>query len=117
MSTEQELLQIEHELAGGTDREYRERLADDAVVIVPGHALSKGETVDAMRQSPGWDAFRITDPRVVRSTPDVVAITYRFDGSRGSDYEYAALMSSVYSRGGGDWKLVLHQQTPIAPGS
>ena len=115
MSIEQELPEIEHELAAGSDYEYRERLAEDAVVIVPGRALTKAETVAAMRESPGWDAFRIADPQVIRSGPDVVGVTYRFEGTRDAEYGYAALMSSVYSRAGGDWKLVLHQQTPIAP--
>jgi len=113
MNIEKELLQIEHELAAGSDREYRARLAEDAIVIVPGRALTKAETVAAMRESPGWDAFRIVDPHVIRSGPDVVGVTYRFEGTRDADFGYAALMSSVYSRASGDWKLVLHQQTPI----
>jgi len=38
-------------------------------------------------------------------------LTYRWRSRRG-DSTYAAVMSSVYARRDGAWRLVLHQQTP-----
>ena len=34
---------------------------------------------------------------------------------RRDNYTYEALMSSVYVRRDGEWKLALHQQTPVTP--
>ncbi|MGA8217884.1 MAG: nuclear transport factor 2 family protein [Solirubrobacterales bacterium] len=113
MSTEQELLEIEHTLATGGGDEYRDHLTDDAVVIIPGQALDKTETIGAMEQSPGWDEVKISDPRALEVGDRGAVLTYRFDGRRGDDYAYAALMSSAYTRVDGGWKLVLHQQTPL----
>ncbi len=111
----EELLEIEHELAAGGGDEYRARLVDDAVVIIPGQALDRDQTAAAMDASPGWDEFRITDARVLELAPGAATLTYRFDGRRGEGEAYSALMSSTYSLTGAGWKLVLHQQTPIEP--
>jgi hypothetical protein len=113
MAMREELLGIENALAGGRGDEYRTHLAEDAVVIIPGQALSKDDTVAAMDQSPGWDEFSINEPRVLEVGDDGAVLTYRFAGRRGDDETYEALMSSAYSKGNGAWKLVLHQQTPL----
>ncbi|HEY1238674.1 MAG TPA: nuclear transport factor 2 family protein [Solirubrobacterales bacterium] len=108
-----ELLEIEHTLAVGGGDEYREHLADDAVVIIPAQALDKQETVAAMERSPGWDEVEISDPEVREVGDGGAVLTYRFRGQRGEDQAYGALMSSAYSKDDGGWKLVLHQQTPL----
>jgi hypothetical protein len=113
MGISDELLEIEHELAAGSGPEYERRLADEAVIIIPGVALTKSETVGAMTDSTGWPQFRIVDPKVMLSGPDVGVLTYQFDGQRDDRQTYSALMTSVYSRASGDWKLLLHQQTPL----
>jgi hypothetical protein len=107
-----ELLEIEHTLANGGGNEYREHLAEDAVVIVPAQSLDKQETVASMERSPGWDEVEISDPEVREVGDGGAVLTYRFRGQRGED-AYGALMSSAYSKDDGDWKLVLHQQTPL----
>ena len=113
MTAEQELLEIEHALATGGGDEYREHLADDAIVIIPAQALDKGETVAAMERSPGWDEVEISEPHVRQIRDDAAVLTYSFRGRRGTDQAYGALMSSAYARDNGTWKLVLHQQTPL----
>lgn len=115
MSTEHELLRIEHELAAGSGSEYMQYLLDDAIVIVPGQALDKPETVGAMDQSPGWTDFTITETRILVLSPEAALLNYRFDGRRDGKPAYAALMTSIYRNTAGGWKLGLHQQTPIAP--
>jgi hypothetical protein len=92
---EQELLEIEHALATGGGDEYREHLADNAIVIVPAQALDKQETVAAMEQSPGWDEVEISEPHVREIGGDGAVLTYRFRGRRGTDQAYGALMSSA----------------------
>jgi hypothetical protein len=117
MSISEQLLAIERELADGAGDAYRRHLRDDAVVIVPGQALTKDTTAAAMDDSPGWDEFTISDERVLELAGAAALLTYRFSGRRGEGFSYSALMSSVYERRDGDtWQLVLHQQTPLADG-
>jgi hypothetical protein len=105
------LLEIEHELGSASGDAYRRHLAEEAVVIVPGHALGHDACIAAIEQSPGWDEFEITDPRVLEVGADGALLTYRWRSRRG-DAEYVALMSTVYARRDGAWRVVLHQQTP-----
>ena len=110
----QELLEIERTLGGGSGDDYRRHLTDDALVVVPGAAISRAQAAYAIDETPGWDEFEIADERIVELTPDSVAVSYRWS-SRRADEEYSALMSSVYVRRDGEWKLALHQQTPLSP--
>jgi hypothetical protein len=109
-----ELLKIERELGGGTGDAYRKHLTEDAVVVVPGAAIDREQTAFAIDATPGWDEFEITEDRVVPLTEDSAILTYRWSSRRG-DETYEALMSSVYVRRDGEWKLALHQQTPVTP--
>ena len=110
-----QLLSIERALGGGTGDTYREHLTDDAVVVVPGAAIDREQTAFAIDSTPGWDEFEITDERVVELGEGTALISYRWSSRRG-DETYEALMSSVYVRQqDGEWKLALHQQTPVNP--
>lgn len=44
---------------------------------------------------------------------DVAAISYRADVVRADGEPYSALISSVYAARKGEWKLVLHQHSPV----
>jgi uncharacterized protein DUF4440 len=105
------LLAIERELAAGDGAAYRRHLAEDAVVVVPGAVLTRDECAAAMDASPGWDEHEIVAPRAIRLTADSAVLNYRWRSRRG-DEVYTAVMSSVYARRDGAWRLVLHQQTP-----
>jgi hypothetical protein len=113
VTDEQELLEIEHALANGGGDEYREHLADNAIVIVPAETLDKHQAVEAMERSPAWDEVEISEPHVREIGDEGAVLTYKFRGQRGADHAYGALMSSAYSKDDGSWKLVLHQQTPL----
>jgi hypothetical protein len=110
-----ELIALERALGGGTGDAYREHLTGDAIVVVPGAAITREQCAMAIDSTPGWDEFEISDDRIVQPTDDTAILTYRWRSTRG-DYTYEALMSSVYARqADGAWKLVLHQQTPVNP--
>jgi len=110
-----ELLQIEEELAAGPGEPYRRHLADDAVVIVPGAVLDREGCAAAMDAGEPWDERSITDAVAIEAGADGAVLTYRLRSRRG-DSEYRAVMTSVYARRDGAWKLVLHQQTPEPAG-
>ena len=106
-------MEIERELAAGAGDTYRRHLADEAVVVVPGAVLDRAQCVAAMDESPGWDDWEITDARVIELGPESAVLTYRWRSARGES-AYSAVLTSVYARRDGAWKLVVHQQTPEA---
>ncbi len=106
-----QLLAIEHELAAGPGEPYRRHLAADAVVVVPGALLDREACAAAIDASPGWDEYEIVDARTIELGSDSAVLSYRWRSRRG-ETTYAAVMSSVYARRDGAWRVVLHQQTP-----
>ncbi len=114
MNVSKTLFALEHELADGDGDTYRRLLTDDAVVVVPGARMTKEETVAAMDGSPGWDEIGFNDERCVRFTDAAALLTYRFTGRRGDEFEYVALMGSVYVDTEDGWRMAFHQQTPLA---
>ena len=106
-----ELLRIEHELGAGSADAYRRHLAEEALFVLPHGVLDREACVAAMEQSPGWDELEISDARSLRVAEDGAVLTYAWRSRRG-ETTYTALMSSVYARRDGAWRLVLHQQTP-----
>lgn len=114
MDLQTTLMGIERELTTDTGSRYREYLTDDAIVIVPGAILDKGSTIAAMGQSPGWSEFDTEDVRLVELGDGVALVTYTFRGHREPDTHYTAVLTSVYARDGGGWRMRFHQQTPMS---
>ena len=90
-------MEIERELAEGDGSTYRDRLSDDAVVVIPGRVLDKSSTVQVMEGSPGWDDLSFANRRLRVLDEDAAIVTYRFDGKRGYE-RYDAVLSSTYVR-------------------
>lgn len=106
------LLSIERELVNGTTEQYEARLAEDALVVVPGAVFDKPGVIEATKENFPWDGYTFSDERVVEYD-DTVVVNYRFDGCRG-DERYEALLSSVYvTFDQSEWFLALHQQTLV----
>lgn len=115
-----ELLRLEHAgwtaLSDGTGGEfYGTVMTDDAVmVLADGSVLDRHAVVASLDDAPAWSAYEITDERLIEMGPDAAAFVYRgraFRASGGPPSD--ALMSSVYVREGGRWRLALYQQTPV----
>lgn len=92
---------------------YDERLVDRPLMLLPGGMVldDRRTVVDSMSGAP-WDRFELFDERVVVLSDDAAVVTYRASAVRG-DQPYTALVSSTYVRQGGDWRMALHQQTPV----
>lgn len=116
------LERLEHEgwdaLCAGTASDFYGRLmtSDGAMVVADGRALTRSEAVTALRGAPRWDGYTITDVRLVTTGQDSGALLYRGTGRRDGEPDFVALMSSVYTRVDGRWRLALYTQTPV-PGS
>ncbi|MBB5923376.1 hypothetical protein FHR81_004447 [Actinoalloteichus hoggarensis] len=110
MSVLNELLAVEKRLAHGSGDDYAEVLHDDALVIVPGAVLDRAQCIAAMNSSPGWDETAFSDTRLIE-TVHTATVAYTFTGRR-DDATYSATLASTYLRRDGDWRLLVHQQTP-----
>jgi hypothetical protein len=101
--------------AGGAAAvEFYDRVLDDpAVMLLPGGMVLTGrDTVLGTMGGPPWRSADLEDLQVVRPTPDTALVHYGVRAQRDGTPEYSALMSSVYVRRAGGWKLAFHQQTP-----
>ena len=105
--------ELERELAAGDGSTYNRRVREEAIVVVPNRVLDKAAAIAAIDEAGGWDGFGFEDEHEERLGPDAAIISYRFSGHRGA-FEYIAQLSSVYTReADGEWRLLLHQQTPL----
>lgn len=109
-----ELIELERGFwqATGDGGFYGEHMAADGLCVLPVGVLDKDTTVEAISDADPWDEFEFSDVRMVDLGDDEAALCYRAEASRGND-KYVALISTVYTRLSGKWKLTLHQQTPI----
>jgi hypothetical protein len=93
---------------------YREHMAAHGLCVLPVGMMDKDETVAAIEQAEPWADFALSEMKTIDLGDDEAALCYRADASRnGSSDRYKAVISSVYTRLGGRWKLTLHQQTPL----
>lgn len=87
-------------------------LATEPTMLLPGglRLTDRASTLEAMSGTP-WDSYRMDDVAVARVTDDVGLVSYAVEARRGEQV-YSALVSSLYARRDGAWRLVAHQQTP-----
>jgi hypothetical protein len=118
-----ELLDLERlgwaSLCEGTGSDFYGSLMtrDGLMVLAHGLVLDRNAVIESLREAPPWDRYTISDARLVKVGSEGVALVYTASAQRDSEDEpFVALMSSVYRRGAGGWRLALYQQTPIPAG-
>ena len=115
--TKESLLALEHEgwdalceQRGGSF--YGELMTDDGLmVLVNGYVLDRDAVVASLNDSPAWDSYEISEPRLVALGEDAAALVYRARAQRGSDAPFEAIMTSVYRHIDDEVRLALSQQT------
>ncbi|WP_433665379.1 DUF4440 domain-containing protein [Nocardia sp. CA-128927] len=84
------------------------------MVLAHGVVMDRVEVVAALGDSPPWRTYEILDPRVVDADVDSKILVYiGVAYGEGEAPAFRGIMSSVYLRAGGEWKMALYQQTPI----
>lgn len=115
-----DLLRLEH--AGWTslcdatgDTFYGRTMTSDGVmVLADGSVLDRDEVTESLRDAPAWASFEISDERLIELGPDAAALVYTGRAFRAAGGPaFVAVMSSVYVRRDGQWRLALYQQTPV----
>lgn len=94
-------------------------MTDDGVMVLAhGQVFDRQAVIDSLNEAPPWRAYDITDERLIALDDDQAIVLYTGRAYREErEPAFVALMSSVYTRQGGDWRLALYQQTPIPPQS
>ena len=64
--------------------------------------------------APTWDSYDVGDVRLVTTGRDGAALVYRGTARRDGEDDVVCVMSSVYVRVNGAWRLALYTQTPVA---
>jgi hypothetical protein len=115
-----ELLDLEHEgwrsLCDSTGGTFYGSImtADGVMVLAHGQVFDRTAVVASLNDAPPWRAYEITDERLVQLGDRDAALVYRGRAYRdGEEPAFEALMSSVYTRVDGAWRLALYQQTPV----
>lgn len=92
---------------------YASVLREDAVMLFPGGIFIEGrESILESLGAQPWETFEIENPKLVSLTPNTRTLVYRVTARRKGNQPYVAQVSSTYVRDR-DWKLVVHQQTPV----
>jgi uncharacterized protein (TIGR02246 family) len=90
---------------------YEDAMADDGLMVFPGMVMDKATAIETIREVDPWATFALSEVRV-SGDEHAALVTYRAKAQRAGQPEYEAVMSSVYVRFDGQWRLLLHQQSP-----
>lgn len=92
---------------------YERVLGPKVVMLLPGGlVLTDRDAIIRSMSGPPWESYELRDLAVLDVTSDSALVYYGARAVRASGPEYSALISTLYVRAGGAWKLVSHQQTP-----
>jgi hypothetical protein len=91
---------------------YSEFMADDGLMVFPGLVLDKAASIQAISDTTPWLSYELEGVRLIGAMPHAATVVYGATAQREGGSPYRALMASVYVRREGNWRLVLHQQTP-----
>ncbi len=116
-----ELWELEHQgwvsLCRGAGADFYGKLMTDEAVMVLAHGfvLDRATVVASLNDAPAWDDYEISDERLIEVDEHTAALVYTGRASRAGEPEFHALMSSIYTRLEGRWRMTLYQQTPVPP--
>ncbi len=114
-----ELLAVERQLWKNDAELYGHHLIDEALLVFPETGvIGRQVALDAIRQENAegrrWAEVDIGDVHALELGRDAAVLTYRVAARWEHEAaRYMGLASSVYVQRNGEWKLALHQQTPL----
>ncbi len=121
MTTTDELLDLERAAwealssSGDAATAFYDRvLAADVLMLLPGGmVIDDRDAVIESMVGPPWSSYELSEERVIGLTAASGVVAYRGRAVR-DDSEYSALFASTYVQENGQWRLAVHQQTPVA---
>jgi hypothetical protein len=86
----------------------------EAMVLSHGFVLDRDAVIASLDDAPPWRNYEISGDRLIEVSEDTAILVYTGRASRGEGAPaFHALMSSVYTRRDGQWRLTLYQQTSV----
>jgi hypothetical protein len=115
-SGHQELLALEKQFWTGGPDFYRKNLDDQCLVAFTEMAavMSKEQVASTIKEGQRWKNLDIKEKGFLEIDNGVAVLTYQATAKKPNGEDYKALVSSGYARRDGAWKMVFHQQTPLA---
>jgi hypothetical protein len=115
-----DLYQIEKSLWTNDPKVYHDSLHHDALLLFQETGVITRDTAVAAireenRENRRWAEVEFSDQRVLCPTQDTRVLIYK--ATARWNYEQnsiTVLCSSIYALYSGEWKIVFHQQTPLA---
>ena len=91
---------------------YWRTMTRDALVVVPGHVVTRDAVAAFFEALPQLDGYELHDPAVIRINDRAGILVYRLVTRRGDETtESSAATTYVFQNGG--WCVALHQQSPV----
>jgi hypothetical protein len=113
MSVTAELVRLERGFWLESADFYRQNLAEEVLMVFPGAGvMRRADVIEGIEAAPRWLRVEIGGEQLLELGPESRLLCYHALAHRDGESEYSALVSSVYVRRGGAWKLVFHQQSP-----
>lgn len=102
-------------LCDGTASDFYGKLmtSDGIMVLANGAAMTRDQVVSSLRKAPPWGGYQMSDVRLVTTGQDGAALVYKGSAEREGEVAFVGVMTSVYVRVNGTWRLALYTQTPI----
>jgi Domain of unknown function (DUF4440) len=100
---------------GGANR-YRSKLDPNCVMAFPDPVgVMTGEAIiQSLQDAPRWSSVIMREQVIRHAGDDIIILGYHAEGRRDGGGSYRAYCTSTYRFDERGWKLVQHQQTPIA---
>lgn len=115
MALEQDLLKLEHGFWTEGGDYYREHVDKECLLAFTEMAgVHSNEEIAGM--NPGannWKDVALDEKGIVQLSDDAAVLTYEVNARRKNGEPYKALVSTVYVKRDGEWKMAFHQQTPL----
>jgi hypothetical protein len=116
-ATEKDLLALEKKFWTGDSKFYRDNV-DDTCLIAFGAdmagVMSNKDVAATAKDGNRWKHLDIKLKGLIEPADDVAILSYEANAVRSNGERYAALVSTGYAKRDEGWKMVFHQQTPLA---
>lgn len=99
-------------LAGAA--EAARKLDEGCLMVLAGTGiLTRRKIVDRLSDAPRWQEVQLTD-RASIETDEIRVLAYRATARRPGAETHRALCTTTWIRRDRDWRIIQHQQTPVA---
>ena len=95
---------------------YEKLLHPNCIMVFPAPAgiIGAEAILNGIDGAPRWLSVKLDEQSSLEANGDTVILAYRAEGRRQGSPAYRAFCSSTYVRHAGEWRIIQHQQTPIA---